>query len=83
MHPWMAVWLWSVTMSRIGQDAVFDAWPGARNSSPEIPPQTRPTPLVLASNYLRTDLVSRPLPAALLDKLADLYWTERDSELAI
>ncbi len=83
MHPFMALWLWSMTMSRIGQTAAFDAFGGARDDpSSNVANISSPTD-VRAGDYLRSDLVSRPLPGILLDKLADLYWAERDSELAI
>ncbi len=34
-------------------------------------------------DYFQSDIVSNPLPTNLLDRLADLYWTERESDLAI
>jgi hypothetical protein len=39
--------------------------------------------LVTVNPYLHTDLAKHRLPEILLDRLAELYWTERDAELAI
>jgi hypothetical protein len=39
--------------------------------------------LVLANPYLHTDLAKHPLPDILLDRLADLYWAERDAQLGV
>ncbi|HML28030.1 MAG TPA: hypothetical protein PKE16_04175, partial [Hyphomicrobium sp.] len=64
--------------------------PGLQTSSPNIfsprmetPSLDAPSCFVLANNYLHSDIAEKPLPAVLLDRLADLYWTERDAELAI
>jgi hypothetical protein len=83
MHPFMALWIWSMTMSRVAQDAVLQ--------SPFLPGETQLSPsrrsfapiTVHAADYLQSDVTRVPLPGALLDRLADLYWTERDSQLAI
>jgi hypothetical protein len=46
--------------------------------------QSNPTPMLVRANpYLHSDIAQHPLPDILLDRLADLYWTERDAELAI
>jgi hypothetical protein len=39
--------------------------------------------LIGAHAYLITDLAKQPLPDILLDRLSDLYWTEREAELGI
>jgi hypothetical protein len=83
MHPWMAFWIWSGAMSRICRDTLVgvesdpDAMLRSAGRQPMAPA------LICVGNYLETDLVKRPVPGQLLDRLADLYWTERDSELAI
>ena len=78
MHPGMALWIWSMTMSQIVGNAMFgfpaDTGVAALHSSPTD---------IRASEYLQSDVTMRPLPGKLLDRLADLYWTERDSDLAI
>jgi hypothetical protein len=79
----MALWIWSGAMSRICRDTLIGV-----ESDPEamLQPNDRrqaAPALICVGNYLETDLVKRPLPGQLLDRLADLYWTERDSELAI
>ena len=80
MHPAMAVWIWSMTMSRVWQATLMGE---------EYRPEANLTPLkaapalVRANRYLHTDIAKLPLPDILLDRLADLYWTEREAELAI
>jgi hypothetical protein len=89
MHPAMAIYIWSMSMSRAWQSSLWD--PSA------FIPQSPPTPkrsetssqaaaesrIVLAKSYLHSEIAQNPLPGILLDRLADLYWTERDAELAI
>lgn len=83
MHPWMALSIWSMTMSRIAANAMFGFPQDAETSGySAVLSQMTPTE-VRASDYLQSDVTMRPLPGKLLDRLADLYWTERDSELAI
>ncbi|MBS0233824.1 MAG: hypothetical protein JSR99_10090 [Proteobacteria bacterium] len=86
MHPALALWIWTMAMAR--------AWHGsfALNVSP---PAKQPKIsmhgvgasgqllLVPASEYLYSDVAQNPLPDKLLDRLADLYWTERDAELGV
>jgi hypothetical protein len=80
MDPAMAVWIWSMTMSRVWQATVMGQ--EYRPGSPITPLKVAPA-LVLANPYLHTDLAQLPLPDILLDRLADLYWTERDAQLGI
>ncbi len=83
MHPWMALWIWSMTMSRIAGNAMF-GFPQDVDASGYSAALSQLSPTdVRASDYLQSDVTMRPLPGKLLDRLADLYWTERDSELAI
>lgn len=83
MHPWMALWIWSDAMSRVCRDALSGvAFDPKTVLQPDETPQATPA-LICVGNYLESDVVGRPLPSPLLDRLADLYWTERDSELAI
>ena len=77
----MAVLIWSMAMSRIMRDAIF----GVSGNSEEfmsVEPQLTPTTIRLG-DYLQSEITRHPLPNKLLDRLADLYWTERESELAI
>lgn len=91
MHPAMAIWIWSMAMARAWQPGAWhgnlplsgsekdksdkrDYLPRAMTSDPH---------LVLANNYLHSEISVTPLPDTLMDRLADLYWTERDEELAI
>ena len=93
MHPAMAVWIWSVAMVRAWQSSVFDTgsyFPSQENETtprPAIHPLTRLANLdmclVPATDYLHFDVAQKPLPDVILDRLADLYWAERDAELAI
>ena len=80
MHPAMAVWIWSMTMSRVWQTTLMgeEYRPGVN-----LTPLKAAPVLVRANPYLHTDIAKLPLPDILLDRLADLYWTERDAELAI
>lgn len=87
MHPAMAVWIWSVAMMRAVQPPFFNFGNVAFDAPEEDAPiKLRQAPtwaFVPAIGYLQTDIAKTPLPAPLLDRLADLYWMERDSELAI
>lgn len=88
MHPAMAVWIWSMAMARVWQASLWTSGPqGSKLDAFPLRADTRcvdaPSRLVLVNNYLHSDIAEKPLPAALLDRLADLYWTERDAELAI
>lgn len=81
MHPWMAVWIWSMAMSRISRDMIL----GVSGDLDELQPvASELTPAVVRlGDYLQSEITRHPLPNKLLDRLADLYWTERESELAI
>lgn len=88
MHPAMAVWIWSVAMWRAWQSPMWDG--GTYFPSPEkatTHPLTRlsnpDVRLVAANDYLHFEVAEKPLPDVILDRLADLYWAERDAELAI
>lgn len=41
------------------------------------------SPAIYLGDYFQSEIVTNPLPTNLLDRLADLYWTERESELPI
>jgi hypothetical protein len=87
MHPAMAVWIWTMAMARAWQTSPFDPMGLGSNELPEKENSRRPIAtepnLVLANVYLRSEIPESPLPESLLDRLAELYWVERDSELAI
>lgn len=92
MHPAMAVWIWSMAMARAwqGSSPWEIAGPNDRDE-PRSPRELNPVrpatrsdqTLVLANGYLHSEIAEVPLPSTLLDRLADLYWTEKDAELAI
>jgi hypothetical protein len=83
MHPFMALWIWSMTMSRVTRDAIMQAsFPLGDAADTMLLPSRAPI-VVHAGDYMQSEVTRGPLPGAILDKLADLYWTERDSELAI
>jgi hypothetical protein len=76
-----------MAMARAWQGSAFDPM---GLSTPKVPEEERARKplafephLVLANGYLQTELAASPLPERLLDRLAELYWTERDSEMAI
>jgi hypothetical protein len=87
MHPAMAVWIWMMAMGRAWQGSAFDAssyGPDDTREKVKVSlPSAVPSRLVLAHGYLQSEIPTSPLPERLLDRLAELYWTERDSELAI
>jgi hypothetical protein len=84
MHPAMAVWIWSMAMARAWQPSSFFTSPaGAEPEEQPAKTSIKLPNLVLANPYLKTEIAERPLPDSLLDRLAELYWTERESELAI
>ncbi|AGK58523.1 hypothetical protein HYPDE_34258 [Hyphomicrobium denitrificans 1NES1] len=70
-----------MAMSQIARDSMF----GVSSNSGEFQPvaaQAMPTTIRLG-DYLQSEIITHPLPNKLLDRLADLYWTERESKLAI
>lgn len=90
MHPAMAVWIWSVAMQRAWQSSLWEG--GNLDLSLDTAPATTQSRtrlanydihLVAANDYLHFEVAEKPLPDVLLDRLADLYWAERDEELAI
>jgi hypothetical protein len=80
MHPAMALWIWSVSMSRVWQTSLLGEQFLQR---PDEKPRIADPVFVRANNYLFSDVAKNPLPDSILDRLADLYWTERDADLAI
>lgn len=80
MHPAMALWIWSVSMSRVWQNALLGEQ--TLQSGDEMRKRANPA-FIRAGAYMHSDLAKNPLPDVILDRLADLYWTERDADLAI
>ncbi len=80
MHPVMALWIWSVSMSRVWQNALLGEQ--SQQDGDEIRQRANPV-FIRAGAYLHSDLAKNPLPDVILDRLADLYWTKRDADLAI
>lgn len=79
MHPWMAVWIWSMAISRVARDSLL----GVSSNFGELQPVAQGASAIRLGDYLQSEIIMHPLPNNLLDRLADLYWTERDTELAI
>jgi hypothetical protein len=79
VHPWLAVWIWSEAISRIVRDSIL----GVSNNGVAVQPFEATSRPIRLGDYLQTEIVTHPLPSTLLDRLADLYWTERESELPI
>ena len=83
MHPWMAVWMWSMTMSQAWQNSVSDHEFFAADEN-ERAENRRSKPIIVnASNYLKSDVIEQVLPDLILDRLADLHWLEREPALAV
>jgi len=81
MHPAMAVWIWTTAMSRI-----MFAVPGEEVSDAPVArlhESLLSSPKINLGDYLQSEIITCPLPSELLDRLSDLYWTERECELAI
>jgi hypothetical protein len=79
VHPWLAVWIWSEAISRIVRDSIL----GVSNNGFAVQPFEAASRQIRLGDYFQTEIVTHPLPSNLLDRLADLYWTERESELPI
>lgn len=79
LHPWMAVWIWSMAVSRVARDSMFGVSSDFRGAESVAPL----SPAISLGDYFQSEIVTNPLPTNLLDRLADLYWTERESELPI
>ena len=82
MHPWIAVWIWSMAMQRAWQDSLAAQVGVASNDNRVAPPDAAPI-IVPAGDYLQTEIVDQMLPALLLDRLADLHWLEQEPALAV
>jgi len=79
LHPWMAVWIWSMAISRISRDLMFGVSSDLGGTQSTVPV----SPAICLGDYFQSEIITHPLPANLLDRLADLYWTERESELPV
>jgi len=83
MHPAMALWIWSLTMQRIWQNAVA--------GEPEVPSSAKGKILlknssaiaITAERYLKSEVIETPLPGEILDRLAELHWMELEPNMAI
>jgi hypothetical protein len=85
MHPAMAVWIWSMAMARAWQGLLWESTvppEGVVKKSENKRIALSPI-LVPANDYLHSEIPQNPLPDKLLDRLADLYWTERDADMAV
>ena len=80
MHPAMAVWIWSMTMSHVWQATLKgeEYRPGD-----DLTPLNAAPALVTADRNLHIDLAKQLLPEILLDRLVYLHWTERDAQLGV
>ncbi|MFT3731069.1 MAG: hypothetical protein QM780_06530 [Hyphomicrobium sp.] len=90
----MAVWIWSMAMARAWESGVWDTlrlYPERRPDADahklidlgNARVSSADGPLIPARSYLQSDLPRAPLPNDILDRLADLYWTEREGTLAL
>ena len=70
MHPFTAIWTWS--------NALLKAGP-AKEVSEASPSETEK--LIPVGGYLQTEITATPLSNELLDRLAEIYWNERDRSL--
>jgi hypothetical protein len=81
MHPAMAFWILSMTMSRIWQGSLA----GCENH-PDMWQKTledEQTESIADDPYLKSVETEHALPDVILDRLAHLYWIEREPALAI
>ena len=85
MHPWLAVWIWSMAMARAWQPQLMvDDKREAEPIHAEVPAGKRAIALAIPANrYLKSSIIETPLPEIILDRLADLHWMEREPALAI
>ncbi len=84
MHPALAIWIWSMAMARACFGPAPENMVIGNGTIRSIPPkQLVSRGLIRASEYLHSEVPEHPLPNELLDRLADLYWAERDAHLAI
>jgi hypothetical protein len=82
MHPAMALWVWSISISRIWQDsfAGCENLPDMRQSQLE---DKQLESIAAAQPCLKSGETEDALPDIILDRLAHLYWIEREPALAI
>ena len=80
MHPWTALWLWSITIARIWRNSLSDEV-CVLHIRPEAKRLLSIT--VNASDYLKSEVIEHPLPDLILDRLADLHWLEIEPAMAI
>jgi hypothetical protein len=83
MHPWMAVWMWSMTMSQAWQNSLSGRDFLAANENNKDESERLAPILINASDYLKSDIVEQVLPDMILDRLADLHWMEREPAMAV
>jgi hypothetical protein len=70
-----------MSMSQVAHESVFPGFDDSQAPAPEKPKFAPPA--IRLGDYLQSEITTRPLPGNLLDRIADLYWTERDANLAI
>lgn len=83
MHPWMAVWMWSMTMSQAWQNTLSGRDFLAANENDRDGSKRLAPIIVNASDYLKSDIIEQVLPDLILDRLAELHWMEREPALAV
>jgi hypothetical protein len=83
MHPWMAVWMWSMTMSQAWQSSLSGGEFLAANENDSAETKQLAPIIVNAGDYLKSDVIEQVLPDLILDRLADLHWMEREPALAV
>jgi hypothetical protein len=81
MHPAMALWIWSMTMARVGQAIILgQEYQSDINATPIV---TSEVPITSCADLHYADLADQHLPDILLDRLAALYWAEGDGDLGV
>ena len=82
MHPAMALWIWSIAMSRIWQDSLSasEIFPEMSQSQFE---DAETKSIAVARPYVKSSETEDVLPDIILDRLAHLYWLEREPALAV
>ena len=80
MHPWMTMWIFSLSMARAWQGTLINV------HIPRIEPtdvEQSNVPAVRASRYLQPTVTEHPLPDLILDRLRDVHWIESEPALGI
>ena len=75
MHPWMAVWMWSMTMSQARQNSLSGRDFLAANENNRDESERLAPILINASDYLKSDIVEQVLPDMILGSPICIGWS--------